>query len=142
MRVGLDVRMIENSGIGTTIRELLDHWDETQKKHLTLFGSFDWTESCPSVRVKVSLPIYSLKQHWAYPRILNSHPLTFFHMAGLQETLCFDRSRPHSCSFSSIFHQAFFSDLFPGFVEARGQKCETNYCCFRKHKKGFFDPFP
>src|SRR5258706_406177 len=80
IRVGLDVRMIENSGIGTTIRELLDHWDETQKKHLTLFGSFDWTESCPSVRVKVSFPIYSLRQHWEYPRILNSHPLTFFHM--------------------------------------------------------------
>ncbi|OVE76859.1 hypothetical protein BVX98_04120 [bacterium F11] len=80
MKIGLDVRMIESSGIGTTIREFLNHLDESQLRQLVLLAPPNWSNPYPCSTVTVPYSIYSLKQHLFYPQILKKEPFSFFHM--------------------------------------------------------------
>lgn len=80
MKVGLDVRMVENSGIGTTIKGLLDHLSPDRLKGMTLFHSPGWTNPYPTKQVEVPHPVYGIKQHWAYSKILNQSRPFLFHM--------------------------------------------------------------
>ncbi len=80
MRIGLDVRMIGNSGIGTTIQELLNQFSPEQKKDLVLLGNSAESPDRACVYKQVPYPIYGLKQHWAYGRLLNKARLNLYHM--------------------------------------------------------------
>ena len=80
MRVALDVRLIENSGIGTTIRGLLDHLRPSQRKQLVLLSSPGWKNpyECPTVPVEYK--VYGLSQHWGYAAFLRKLDVDLFHM--------------------------------------------------------------
>ena len=79
-KIGLDVRMIHHSGIGTTIRGLLDHSSSAQLERLTLFSNSGPPLSYKSKHIPVPYPIYSLRQHVSYPTILKKHAVSLFHM--------------------------------------------------------------
>lgn len=80
MRVGLDIRMISSSGIGTTIQGLLNHLSNEERRQLILFGfsPFKNPDSIPFVHVPY--PIYGIRQHWGYARLLSKYRLHLFHM--------------------------------------------------------------
>jgi hypothetical protein len=42
MKIGLDVRMIQSSGIGTTIRGLIENLSTDQQSSLILYGLNNW----------------------------------------------------------------------------------------------------
>ena len=67
--IGLDTRMIDYSGIGATIRGLLGGFSDEQRKRVALYG-LD----------KAPFPVYGLRQHWAFGRMLNRERLSFYHM--------------------------------------------------------------
>jgi len=66
VNIGFDVRMIENSGIGTTIREFLDHLNKEQLGHMTLLSRPGWKNPYPATHKEVPYSIYSINQHWGY----------------------------------------------------------------------------
>ncbi len=80
MRIGLDIRMIDYSGIGTTIRGLLDHFSPEQLSQLVLFGAPGEKNppACPVVAAPY--PVYGFRQHWGYAHLLNRQKLDLFHM--------------------------------------------------------------
>lgn len=80
MRIGLDVRMIQSSGIGTTIRGLLENLTSEQRQKLLLFGH-ERKPAFPECSFQ-SIPykIYGFRQHWSYGRMLNNQALSLFHM--------------------------------------------------------------
>lgn len=80
MRVGVDVRMIDSSGIGTTIRETLNHFSPEQKERLTLYGRPGWENQTGCDAKTVPYKIYGLRQHWSYARFLEKEPISLFHM--------------------------------------------------------------
>lgn len=67
--IGLDTRMIDYSGIGATIRGLLGGFSDEQRKRVALYG-LD----------KAPFPVYGLRQHWAFGRMLNRERLSLYHM--------------------------------------------------------------
>jgi glycosyltransferase involved in cell wall biosynthesis len=80
MKVGIDARMIQNSGIGTTIRGLLDHLGKARLAQTVLFTAPGWKNPYPCQSVEVPYPVYSISQHWGYAAILKRHSLSVFHM--------------------------------------------------------------
>lgn len=78
MRIGVDVRMINFSGIGTTIRGLLDHWTPAQREQVTAF----YSDEKPAAYRGIAAPfkIYGLRQHWSYAKLLDQQGLDLFHM--------------------------------------------------------------
>lgn len=79
--IGLDVRMLESSGIGTTIRGLLDHLTGDQRSRLTLIGPREFRGRYPeSGYIETGFPVYSLTQHWAFGRRLMKENLSLYHM--------------------------------------------------------------
>lgn len=80
MKIGLDVRMIQNSGIGTTIRTLLDHTSAERLKGVTLYSGPDFRNSYPCGAVTLPDSIYTLRQHWRTGRFLNRQNLNLYHM--------------------------------------------------------------
>jgi glycosyltransferase involved in cell wall biosynthesis len=80
MRVGLDARMALNSGIGTTIRHLIEQWTPPQRNQVVLWAQSGWTNPYGMAQQPATDPIYSLRQHWRYARALNRAPMDLFHM--------------------------------------------------------------
>ncbi len=85
-RIGLDVRMLENSGIGTYLRGLLSGFEKLGlDKDIALFGSFDSPLSSPNAligdprtgfplnacgndkSINFTAPIYSIQEQFQYP---------------------------------------------------------------------------
>lgn len=66
MKIGLDTRLMNNSGIGTTIRCLLENLNDEQKRQLVLLN--------PNYK------IYGATQHLLYPPLLRREKLDLFHM--------------------------------------------------------------
>ena len=65
-RIGLDVRMIQNSGIGTYLRGLLSGFKTLgREKDLELFGSVNATS--PNSSKLFTAPIYSIQEQFQYP---------------------------------------------------------------------------
>lgn len=62
-RIGIDVRMIGHSGIGTTIRELLANLTDAQRRRLVLFAPPGWRNPYESQMIETPYPIYGLRQH-------------------------------------------------------------------------------
>src|SRR5262245_15428888 len=80
MKIGIDVRMIDSSGIGTTVRQLLDHRPTSLDSNIILFGLPGWTNPYPLACTAVPHSVYSLSQHWSYARFLRSQNLSVFYM--------------------------------------------------------------
>ncbi len=80
MKVGLDVRMIQFSGIGTTIRGLLDHLPAERLRQMTLYGPSNWANPYPCELRPADDPVYGAHQHWRYGRFLNREKLSVYHM--------------------------------------------------------------
>jgi glycosyltransferase involved in cell wall biosynthesis len=79
-RIGLDARMIGFSGIGVTIRGLLDHWSPKRLAQVTLFAPPGWKNPYPCESRPAGEKIYGLSQHLGYARRLNRGRLDLFHM--------------------------------------------------------------
>ena len=72
-RIGLDIRMAQNTGIGTYLRGLLDGFRSTglQKDlDLSLFGRGNDPVGTPGLIVPFTAPIYSLQEQIHYPGLL------------------------------------------------------------------------
>jgi len=79
MKIGFDIRMINYSGIGRTIREFLEHCSAEELEALTLCGHEKDRRSVARF-VTAPDPVYSLRQHWRYARLLSREGLDLFHM--------------------------------------------------------------
>jgi glycosyltransferase involved in cell wall biosynthesis len=80
MRIGLDARMIDFTGIGVTIRGLLDNWEPPKLAQVTLFTPPGWKNPYPCASAAVPEKIYGLAQHLTYARRLGREKLDLFHM--------------------------------------------------------------
>ena len=78
VKIGLDVRMVNQSGIGTTVSELLKY-SLKEKEKLILFGGPDFKNGDFDTR-QVPYPVYGLSQHILYGRYLKKQNLSLFHM--------------------------------------------------------------
>ena len=105
MRVGLDVRMIDSSGIGTTIREMIRHFSAEQREKLLLYGRPDWRNTTGCESKTVPYPVYGLRQHWSYARFLEREPISFFHMPHYDVPLTF--LRPFVATVYDLIHYLF-----------------------------------
>jgi glycosyltransferase involved in cell wall biosynthesis len=79
LKIGIDVRMIESSGIGSSVRQVLDHAPAT-KADIVLYGRPGWKNPYDYLFKPVPWPIYSIAQHWSYARFLNQERLSVFYM--------------------------------------------------------------
>ena len=79
-RIGLDARMINYTGIGVTIRGLLDHWTPAQLSKVRLFAAPDWKNPYACASEPAPEKIYGLAQHLTYARRLNHAGLDLYHM--------------------------------------------------------------
>lgn len=68
MKIGLDTRMLRYSGIGVTIEELLRALTPEQRAQIQQVGA------------ETNYPIYTLRQHWGYGRLLNRQRFDLYHM--------------------------------------------------------------
>jgi len=105
MQIGLDIRMINYSGIGSTVRGLLDNLEKDQLEKLVLFGEKNYQNSYPIRFEKVPYPIYTLTQHWGYSKILKAFNLSFFHMPHFDVPLRYDR--PFAATVHDLIHILF-----------------------------------
>src|SRR4051812_26319561 len=80
MRIGFDVRMIENSGIGVSIRGILDNLADDRLRQMTLFGPGGWPNPYSTAYRPAEEKIYGLAQHFFYGGRLNHEGLDVFHM--------------------------------------------------------------
>ncbi|HOW58873.1 MAG TPA: glycosyltransferase family 1 protein [Candidatus Omnitrophota bacterium] len=70
-RVGIDIRMLKHTGIGTYLRGILSGFeglDLDKGLDLSVFGP-DLMERCPSFYFHA--PIYSIQEQWQYPPMLS-----------------------------------------------------------------------
>lgn len=79
-KVGIDIRMLNSSGIGTTIQGLLGCFSKDQMRQVELFGPKDFSTPYEHGYVPIDAPVYSLTQHWSYGRLLNKRNLSLYHM--------------------------------------------------------------
>ncbi len=80
MKIGLDARMINNSGIGVSIRGLLDHWTPVQRGAVTLFSPPEFENPYGIRAVPSPESVYGLSQHWTHARRVEAEKLDLFHM--------------------------------------------------------------
>jgi len=80
MRIGLDARMVQSSGIGTTIRQLIEHWSPEQRRQVVLWAAQGWNNPYGMQQESALDSVYSLRQHWRYGRRLGRAGLDLFHM--------------------------------------------------------------
>lgn len=109
MKIGLDVRMFDYSGIGVTIKKLLENLSPEQRDQLVLFSAKDWVNPHAEGKV-VPAPysVYGLKQHVNYPFVLRKHKLNLFHMPHYDVPYTY--GRPFVATVHDIIHY-----LFPQF---------------------------
>jgi len=79
-RIGLDARMVDFTGIGVTIRGLLDNWTSEQIAQVKLFAPPGWKNPYGCAVEPAPEKIYGLAQHVGYARRLNAEKLDLFHM--------------------------------------------------------------
>ncbi|MCG3203803.1 MAG: D-inositol-3-phosphate glycosyltransferase [Elusimicrobia bacterium] len=80
MRIGLDVRWIDSSGIGTTIRGLLDYLTSAQLGQMVLYGVPGWKNPYPCEFREVPEAVYGIRQHMSYASRLNKDVMDLFHV--------------------------------------------------------------
>lgn len=80
MKVGIDIRMLHASGIGTTIQGLLRCFSKEQMQQVELLGPRDFETPLEHDFEHVDAPVYGLKQHWSYGPLLNKKQLSLYHM--------------------------------------------------------------
>jgi glycosyltransferase involved in cell wall biosynthesis len=80
MKIGLDVRMIQSSGIGTTIRGLIENLSTDQQSSLILYGLNNWKNPYPIRDIRTKNSVYSLTQHFQFADQLNKDSLDLYHM--------------------------------------------------------------
>lgn len=70
--IGIDIRMIWHTGIGTYLRGILSEFlkGETQTHKIGLFYPPQYSEHPPCRAQMFSSPIYSIREQWEYPRHL------------------------------------------------------------------------
>lgn len=78
--IGLDVRMLEHSGIGTTIRELLRHLPPDRLKRMVLFHGDAVPKTVCHRFIWVPYRVYGLSQHFFYPGLIRKSGIRLFHM--------------------------------------------------------------
>ena len=78
--LGFDARMIAHSGIGTYIREILKIVTSNPEFDLTLFGDLKLISDYYAQKVLLDSPIYSLREQWTFPILLNQHHVNFLHV--------------------------------------------------------------
>ena len=71
LKIGYDARMITHSGIGTYIRNTLNHLTSFSNLEFTLFGNLEKISQYQTRKVLADFPIYSLKEQIFFPRILS-----------------------------------------------------------------------
>lgn len=119
-RIGLDVRMIAFTGIGVTIRGLLDHWDREKLSQLTLFTPPDWENPYPCATRRSPEKIYGLAQHVMHAARLARERLDLYHMPHFDVPYCY--RRPFVATIHDMIHVLFpehstkpFSRAYAGF---------------------------
>ena len=65
--IGIDSRMIQNTGIGTYLRNLLTAAAGLKHDGIRLFGEAGQSKNLPYPVQNFQAPIYSLKEQWLYP---------------------------------------------------------------------------
>ena len=79
MRIGIDARMIEHSGIGTYIRNILLRLPELSDNEYVLFGDPNKLEKYNMPVIKSDFPIYSLAEQIFFPNVIKKAGLDLFH---------------------------------------------------------------
>jgi len=73
IKLGMDVRMIEHSGIGVRIRNILKFWKDRNDIEIYLFGNPDTISAYPLPLYKeiipYRVPIYSVREWLGHPRM-------------------------------------------------------------------------
>jgi glycosyltransferase involved in cell wall biosynthesis len=80
MRLAFDARLINNSGIGTTIDRMLSRWSAEQRAQVELMTPPGWENPYHMSQRTVPEKVYGLAQHWGYGRRLARGGYDLFHM--------------------------------------------------------------
>jgi hypothetical protein len=65
MKIGLDARMVNFSGIGTTIRGLLENWTPEQLSQVTLLAPDTWKNPYGCQTLSAPEKVYGVRQHFS-----------------------------------------------------------------------------
>lgn len=79
MKIGIDSRMIEHSGIGTCLRNLISRLPAISVHDYILFGDKAKLERYGLPVVEADFPIYGLKEQTAFPAIIKKARVDLFH---------------------------------------------------------------
>ena len=79
MKIGIDARMIESSGIGTYIKNLVCLLPKISRDEYVLFGSRSKLEKYNLPVIEADFPIYGVKEQIFFPRIIKKEKLDLFH---------------------------------------------------------------
>ncbi len=72
--------MCRHSGIGTYIRSLLQRLTLKLEYDFTLFGKLEQIVNYPAKKVSAEFPIYSLREQFLLPYLLERHPVKLLHL--------------------------------------------------------------
>ncbi|MCD6379847.1 glycosyltransferase family 4 protein [bacterium] len=79
MRIGIDARMINHSGIGTFLSNTISRQQKVSDHEFVLFGKKQELEKDGIHVVEADYPIYGIKEQLFFPHKLNSAKLDLFH---------------------------------------------------------------
>ncbi|MBN1622699.1 MAG: glycosyltransferase family 4 protein [Endomicrobiales bacterium] len=79
MKIGIDARMIHNSGIGTYIQNLILYLPRGKKYEYILFGDPANLKKYELPVVEANFPIYSLSEQLLFPNIIKNSGIDIFH---------------------------------------------------------------
>jgi len=105
VKIGFDLRMVDNSGIGSTIRGFLNNLKEDQFKQLVLLTPPHWRNPYPCQSIEVPYGIYSLGQHFFYSHFLKKQRFSLFHMPHFD--VPFFYSHPFIATVHDLIHVLF-----------------------------------
>jgi glycosyltransferase involved in cell wall biosynthesis len=79
MRIGIDARMIEHSGIGSYIKTLVSYIGKFDKNDYVLFGDPGKLEQFNIPVIKADFPVYSITEQIKLPGLLKKSGIDLFH---------------------------------------------------------------
>ncbi|MCB4792729.1 MAG: glycosyltransferase family 4 protein [Elusimicrobia bacterium] len=79
MKIGIDARMIDNSGIGTYIKLLLKHIKDFDKNEYLLFGDPAKLNHFGIKTIEAKFPIYSITEQLKLPGMIENSKVDIFH---------------------------------------------------------------
>jgi glycosyltransferase involved in cell wall biosynthesis len=113
-RIGIDVRMIHSTGIGSYIQGLLSSWAHEPNVHpLTLFGNLGDLKRWPFPAEDFRAPVYSLQEQWAGSRTFSQARLDLLHVPHYNVPLAYQGRLV--VTIHDVIHL-----LFPGFARRVG----------------------